>query len=171
MEIGRIIDKLGRASLLLSYVGAATLFLMMILVTIDVLGRYLFNCPILGVYEVTELSMVILVYSFLAHTQSRKAHIVVDELILFGHMPERVRFFINILNHSAYLVMMLLFAWTGVKRALEFIDVGQTSMNLKLPYAPFTLFLVLGCLVMGIEYLRDIIRFFIGNGRIRDAEL
>ena len=56
----------------LSYIGNIALALMMLLTTADVLGRYFFNAPVLGAYEITEYLMLIMVFSFLALAQSRK---------------------------------------------------------------------------------------------------
>ena len=54
--IDRILEKSGILSKLLAYLGAAALFGTMCLTAADVIGRYAFNAPILGVFELTEFS-------------------------------------------------------------------------------------------------------------------
>ena len=73
MSLKSFSDKLGRISSILAYVGACSLFGIMCLTTADVGGRYLFNSPILGVFELTEFMILILIFSFLAYTQSKRA--------------------------------------------------------------------------------------------------
>ena len=51
MDVEAVSRKLGRLSSMLAYVGACALFVMMCLTTADVVGRYIFNSPILGVFE------------------------------------------------------------------------------------------------------------------------
>jgi len=46
----------------LSYVGNFALAAMMLLTTADVIGRYFFNAPVLGAYEITEYLMLIMVF-------------------------------------------------------------------------------------------------------------
>ena len=78
-----------KISTFFGYLGAIALFAMMILTTVDVAGRYLFNAPVLGAFEITEYLILILVFSFLADTQSQKIHVSVD--LLFERFPESVR--------------------------------------------------------------------------------
>jgi hypothetical protein len=53
---------------------------------------------------------------------------------------------------------MILITWMGLEKALELMEVGEASPNLGIPDYPFVFFLTLGCTIMCIEYIRDIIR-------------
>lgn len=155
MDAKTVSSKLGRISALLAYAGASALFVMMVLTTADVVGRYLFNSPILGVFELTEFMVLILIFSFLGYTQSRKSHVSVD--LVLAQFPERVQNFVEIFNHVICLALMALITWMGFQKALELMEVGEASPNLGVPDYPFVFFLVLGCMVMCIEYIRDLI--------------
>ena len=148
--------KLGLASTLLSHLGVASLFAMMIITMADVVARYAFNAPLLGVFELTEFLVLILVFSFIAYTQAQGSHVSVDFLV--SRLPGRIRMVIELFNRTACLVLMTLIAYMGFQRALEMKEVGETSLNLAIPTYPFVLFLVLGCLVACLEYVRSIIR-------------
>ncbi|MFO7600403.1 MAG: TRAP transporter small permease [Candidatus Desulfacyla sp.] len=151
-------DKLGRISSALAYVGACSLFGIMCLTTADVVGRYFFNAPILGVFELTEFMVLILIFSFLAYTQFTKTHVSVDLLIAL--FPKNFRIYIELFNHSLCLILMGLITYMGFSRALELVEFGEASPNLGVPLYPFVFFLVLGCIVMCIEYIRDLLRLF-----------
>jgi len=148
--------RLGIASTLMSYLGVIALFVMMVITMADVVGRYVFNSPILGVFELTEFLVLILVFSFIAYTQADNGHVSVDFLVT--HLPRRFRTIVELFNRSACLALMALIAYMGFQRALEMKQVGETSLNLGIPAYPFVLFLVLGCLVACVEYIRSIIR-------------
>ena len=150
--------KLGRFSSLLAYLGAFALFVMMALTTADVVGRYLFNTPILGVFELTEFLVLILIFSFLAYTQSHKSHVSVE--LLVNRLPGKIQVYIEIVDHVVCLLLMALITWMGFDKALELLEVGEASPNLGIPDYPFVFFLVLGSAVMCIEYIRDLIRLF-----------
>jgi len=139
----------------LAYIGAISLFTMMCLTMADVAGRYIFNKPILGVFEITEFMVLVLIFSFLGYTQAQKSHVSVDLFVMF--FPERLKVRIEVFNHLACLAMMALIAWMGVDKALELMAAGEASPNLALPTYPFVFFLVLGCAVMCVEFIRDII--------------
>jgi TRAP-type transport system small permease protein len=162
MDLNSVSNKLGRLSALLAYVGAASLFAMMCLTTSDVVGRYIFNSPITGALEMTEFMVLILIFSFLAYTQSHKTHVTVD--LLLAIFPEKIRQYIKIFNHFISLALMSLITWMGYQRAMELLEYGEASPNLGVPHYPFVFFLVLGCLVMCIEYIRNLIEL-LGSGK------
>ena len=135
----------------------------MCLTTADVVGRYLFNRPITGVFELTEYLVLILIFSFIGYTQSRKSHVAVD--LVIGKIPEKIKALIDIGNHAVCLILMILITWMGVEKAFELKAVGEASPNLQIPAYPFAFFLVLGCVVMCIELIRDIIGFIADRGR------
>jgi TRAP-type C4-dicarboxylate transport system permease small subunit len=153
--------KIQKASSIFGYFGAIALFAMMLLTTIDVVGRYLFNAPLMGAFELTEYLVLILIFSFLCNAQSHKDHVSVD--LLFNKFPSRLRKTINILNHVACLLLMALIAWMSYFKALELKEVGEASPNLVIPDYPFVFFLVLGCIVLCLEYLRDIVLLISGK--------
>lgn len=138
----------------LSYIGNFALAAMMLLATVDVVGRYFFNAPVLGAYEITEYLMLIMVFSFLALAQSAKAHISVD--IVFNRLPAGLRHVLERFNHLVCLLMMILVTWMGIQRIWELKRTGEASVLLKIPDYPFAVFLVIGCLVFCIEFLKDV---------------
>ncbi len=161
MELKHIDKKLARFSTALSYVGALALFTMMCLTTIDVVGRYLFNRPITGAFELTEYLVLILIFSFIGYTQSQKNHVAVD--ILLPLLPQKLKKLADVGNHLVCLVLMGLITWMGVVKALELKEVGEASPNLHIPAYPFAIYLVLGCLVMCVELFRSIIQLLFFN--------
>ena len=134
MVTKRISKKLGWLSSKLAYVGAVALFVMMCLTAADVIGRYLFNRPITGVFELTEYLVLILIFSFIGYTQSQKGHVAVD--LLSTKFPGSIRTIIEICNHIACLLLMGLITWMGVEKALELKEVGEASPNLQIPAPP-----------------------------------
>jgi TRAP-type C4-dicarboxylate transport system permease small subunit len=154
--IRNIVEKTGILSKVLAYIGAFALFGTMCLTAADVIGRYAFNSPILGVFELTEFLILILIFSFIGYAQSQKTHVSVE--LLLKILPKRIQAIIEVINHVICLVLMILITWMGLEKALELKEVGEASPNLGIPDYPFVFFLTIGCTVMCIEYIRDIIR-------------
>ena len=61
-------------------IAAVTLFSLMLTTCIDVFGRYLFNNPLTGSTELTEIAVGIVVFSVLPVISWRNDHVVVDIL-------------------------------------------------------------------------------------------
>ena len=163
MDLKQIDKKMAWLSSKLSYLGAFALFTMMCLTTVDVVGRYLFNRPITGVFELTEYLVLILIFSFIGYTQSQKGHVAVD--ILLPLLPQKLKKLTDVGNHLVCLVLMGLITWMGVVKALELRAVGEASPNLQIPAYPFASYLVLGCFAMCVELLRSVVHlFFFGEG-------
>ncbi len=158
MSILTFADNLRIISKYLRHIGNFALAAMMFLTTADVTGRYFFNSPILGAYEVTEYLMLLVVFSFLAFAQAEKAHISVD--ILFAGLPHRVQAVISRLNHLACLLITILMTWMGIKQAISLSHTGEMSTLLKIPDYPFAIFLVIGCTVLSLEFFIDVITPF-----------
>ena len=66
--------------LFLHGIAAVTLFSLMLVTCVDVFGRYLFNNPLTGSTELTEIAVGIVVFSVLPVISWRNDHIVVDIL-------------------------------------------------------------------------------------------
>ena len=150
-----IIENISRLSKYLSYVAGFVLIAMMLLTTADVAGRYLFNSPILGGFEVTEFTMVCLVFCSLAYTQSKKAHVAVD--ILANLLPPKGQRFIDIINYLISFLILALITWKSIERGFEVMANKESSAILQIPVYPFMFLVALGSAALCLEYLKDMI--------------
>lgn len=167
MTLENVNKRLEFISSKLAYLGTVALIAMMLLTTGDVIGRYFFNKPILGALEITEFLVLILIFSFLAHTQAKKGHVSVD--ILFQHLPESVRKVVDFINHLFCLALMALIAYMSYQRALEIKSFGEATNNLGIVKYPFAFFVVFGSAVLCIEYLRDLLDVFSNKKKGNDS--
>ena len=69
--------------LFLESLSALTLMALMLITCVDVAGRYLFNNPLTGSTELTEMALAIVVFSVLPIISWRNDHVVVDLLDRF----------------------------------------------------------------------------------------
>jgi TRAP-type transport system small permease protein len=78
--------------LFLQGLSAVTLFALMMVTCVDVVGRYVFNRPLTGSTELTEIAVGIVVFSVLPIISWRNDHIVVDLLDpLFPALAQFIR--------------------------------------------------------------------------------
>lgn len=67
----------------LELISASVLFFLMALTCVDVVGRYLFNSPLHGGTEMTEIALALMVFAVMPVITWRGGHIVVDLLDRF----------------------------------------------------------------------------------------
>jgi TRAP-type C4-dicarboxylate transport system permease small subunit len=118
----------------LGVTSAVVLFLMMMITAVDVAGRYLFNKPIAGGFELTEILLAALIYCGLPLVSARREHIVIDTFDpLFSRQLKRG------LDMVAEVVCAVALAGVGLLiflRANRVAEYGDTTSVLKLPLAP-----------------------------------
>ncbi|MCC5811099.1 MAG: TRAP transporter small permease [Ectothiorhodospiraceae bacterium] len=102
------------------------LFALMLLTTADVLGRFLFNTPITGTVELTQLMLAALVFLALPVVCWREGHITVDLLDTF--FPRALVWIRQLLINAFSALALWVMArrvWTLGERALDWGDTTQ----------------------------------------------
>lgn len=124
----RTIDWLSKAC---AVVGGVTMVAITLITTGSILGRWLFNSPLLGDTELVEFAMAIAVACFLPLCQWKRGNIIVDFFTTRVRPATRVRFD----RFGALLVglMMLLLTWRTAVGALSQKEAGSTTMLMGLP--------------------------------------
>ena len=118
----------------LGAVAALTLAAMVLLTCVDVVGRYFFNRPLTGAFELTELSMGLLVFSSLPLVVLRRQHVTVD---LFEHaIAARWRRAYDTVVGLIAAGCMAAIAWRIWVRAGEMHGAGETTAVLQLAVYP-----------------------------------
>jgi TRAP-type C4-dicarboxylate transport system permease small subunit len=137
--LGKSIIKVSR---FLAYGSSAAIIFIMILVTSDVLKRFILRKPIIGTTELTELLLVPAVFLAFAWCAICGRHVKVD--IVTSRFSRRTQAYIDIITSSIALVILAIITWQNIVEALE---VEGTSSLLEIPDAPFYWCLCAGLVV------------------------
>lgn len=124
-------DKLETA---LGAASAAVLFAMMLITTVDVIGRYMFNKPLAGGFELTEMMLAALIYCGLPLVSKRREHIVIDTFDIF--MSRAVKRFFDVVADIVCFLTLSGIGYLIFRRAVRVAEYGDTTSVLKLPLAP-----------------------------------
>ncbi len=130
---------------------ASALFAIMALTFFDVGGRKLLSNSITGSLELTELLMVVVIFSALPLVSLRGEHIVFDSLD--HYLSESVRKLQRALMQSLCAIMMLALGYLMWQTGGQYLDTGETTAQLKIPKAPFIYGMALMCVVAGLIHL------------------
>lgn len=115
----------------MAYLAGIVLAFMMILTFFDVVGRSLFNSPIIGSVEILTLAMGLLIYLGIGQTTIQGSHVRVD--VLTRLLPEKVRNSLDVIVHILGLLLSALVFWRLCVLAVEQTFELNTTQNLGLP--------------------------------------
>ena len=148
----KIVRSLGK---ILSNISVVMLMVLMFLGASDVIGRYIFNRPITGTLETSQILMAGMILLTWADAQSQKAHLKVD--IIFSRYPPRVQAIGEFLILLMSLFLFALIIWRSTTIALSDWQQGRIVETINLPLAPFKLFVPIGALVLCLEFIVQMI--------------
>lgn len=164
---GRFGGMLDSAAVALVLLGALGMLVSMFLGVADVVGTKFFGYPIPGTLEVTESTMVLIVFGALAFTQTRRAHIRVE--IFYNHVGPRAQSLMDALTHLLALVYFGLLCWLGAGELLYSWEIREATMGaIRFPLYPARALLVVGTALLlvrlAIDLASDVRRAWRGEG-------
>lgn len=141
----------------LNSVGTAWIFALMVLINIDVLARYLFNAPIQGVAEVVELSIVGIVFLQISDAVRAGRLIRSDGVYLqILKRSPRLGYSLGIIFDIAGAIFFVMILMGAIPRLVEAYERSYFAGNVGLftvSVWPIRLILVVGCIVVSIQFL------------------
>ncbi|MBI3014259.1 MAG: TRAP transporter small permease subunit [Candidatus Tectomicrobia bacterium] len=152
----RLYNLLSRLTKGLGYVAGIILMVLMGMTILDVAGRYLFDDPVPGVFELTQIMMSILVAFGLAYCGTRKGHVGVD--IFFHRFPRPLQRISNLLTGVPSLVLLILIVVQTYQHGLEVESNHTVSGILSIPLYPFIFVTALGMAFYALVILLDLVR-------------
>jgi TRAP-type C4-dicarboxylate transport system permease small subunit len=136
---------------LLGVIAGAVLFAMMMLTAVDVVGRYVFNRPVAGAFEVTEMMLAALIYCGLPLVSQRRDHIVIDT---FDYLMSRgVKRGLDMMAEVLCSLTLFGLAYLVFGRAARVAQYGDTTTVLRLQLAPVAYLMAVMLLVAAIIHL------------------
>jgi TRAP-type C4-dicarboxylate transport system permease small subunit len=140
----------------LGVTSAVVLFLMMMVTAVDVAGRYLFNRPLAGGFELTELMLAALIYCGLPLVSQRREHIVVDTLDPF--LPPALKRGFGVFAELVCAAALGGLGYLIFLRAQRVADYGDTTSVLRLPLAPVAYLMAVMIAITALIHLWHAVR-------------
>ena len=147
---------------LLGIIGATVLFAMMMLTSTDVVLRYVFNAPMRGAYEVTELMLVVLIFSGLPLVSRNDKHVTTDLIDRF--LTERSRKALATVIHLIFSAALIGISWLIWSKAGKLAQTGDTTANMHIVLAPFVYLMSVLIFITAIIHIMKAFRGELGAG-------
>jgi TRAP-type C4-dicarboxylate transport system permease small subunit len=130
---------------------AILLFCLMAVTTVDVIGRYLFNIPLRGGFEMTELLLLTLIFAGLPLVSRADEHVTMDFIdVLFS---ERGRQWIRRIVDLLCGLILIGLSWRVYIKAGKIAGYGDTTDILRIAVGPFVYFMSVMVLVTAIVHI------------------
>ncbi|MFC1945660.1 TRAP transporter large permease subunit [Chloroflexota bacterium] len=150
---------LGKVSVLsrwINTIGVGIFFLMVCLTFVDVFLRYIFNSPIRGSKEFTEVMLVVAVSLAIAYTYSEKRHVSVE--VVTARLSEKARLVLETITTAISVGIFGILVWRSFEEFLFFLSIHRTHGTATgIVAAPFQAVVTFGFGVLLLLILRNLL--------------
>lgn len=128
-----------QADAVLGIAASVILGCMTLLTFVDVVARYLFNRPIRGGFEVTELLLLVLIFAGLPLVSHADEHVTMD---FIDHiLPPRMKALWVRAMHAVCAALMFFLTWQAWIKATKIASYADTTDVLRISIGPFVYFM------------------------------
>jgi TRAP-type C4-dicarboxylate transport system permease small subunit len=123
--------------------------LMVVLITLNVVMRYLFNAPFIWGEEINGLLLFLLLFLSLTYAWDKQKHIRME--IVYVALPPRLRSVADVLAGLTGIVFFGLLALQGLRDIPYMHRTSESSEELAVPLWPFRALMVVICVVFVVK--------------------
>jgi TRAP-type C4-dicarboxylate transport system permease small subunit len=161
---------LDRCESLLTYVAVFATFIMMLLTTADAGGRYLFNQPITGAYEITTNYLMIAAV-FLSMCYGYRAGAYIRVTFLAERLPRQLGLYVNYFVQVVSILYGILLVVATYQQALQVFATHTNLSTLEsVPLGPAYVIVPVGLFFMSFMMLLDIRKVRKGTSSLFNEE-
>ena len=136
---------------LLNLLGGITIFLLVLLATTNVLGRWLFSMPVDGYVDWIEQAMAFIAFLGIAYTKRQGGHIRMD--ILVGLLKGRMLWFVEFISTMLILMITLVLIYGSYLHFWRAFSIGDSSLDINLPTWPAKLVVPFALSVLALRLI------------------
>jgi len=144
-----------RAEALLGVVASVILLAMMLLTFVDVVARYIFNRPVRGAFEITELMLLVLIFAGLPLVSFTDEHALMD--FIDRVLTTRAQRALEGLVQGVCAAIMFLLAWQVWIKADRIWAYRDATDVLRIVYGPFVYFMAVSIGLAGLIHLYKVL--------------
>jgi TRAP-type transport system small permease protein len=149
-----------RADAVLGIAASALLLCLMLVTFVDVVARYLFNRPIRGAFELTELTLLVLIFAGLPLVSHADEHVTMD--FIDRMLPQRAVPILIRLIHALVAAVFFFLTWQVLIKAGRIAGYGDTTDVLRIPVGPFVYFMAA---MIGLTAVVHVFKVFVPGDR------
>jgi TRAP-type C4-dicarboxylate transport system permease small subunit len=132
----------------------------MVLTFADVVARYLLNRPIRGAFEITELTLLVLIFAGLPLVSHADEHVTMD--FIDRMLPARAAPVLIRVVHGVVAAVFFFLTWQVLIKAGRIAGYGDTTDVLRIAVGPFVYFMAA---MIGLTGLVHVFKVFVPGER------
>jgi TRAP-type C4-dicarboxylate transport system permease small subunit len=142
------------------YIAAFALTGMMLITVADVVGRYFFNKPIRGAYELVGFLLVCAGSWGMGYCQIQRGHIRVD--FIMQRLSQKTQAIMTILANLIGFIAFSLLTWRVILLVQYYLSLtkGSATDTLGIPIFPFVIMLAMGLGMLALVLFFDLIQSY-----------
>jgi len=160
---------LNRCENLLTYLATISTTIIMALTTADAGGRYIFNRPIVGAYEITERYLMVAAV-FLGICTAYRGGAFIRVTFFVDRLPRKVEAVLNHFVQVFAILLSLFFLLTTIEQTRRKIGSGITLSILSIPIWPAYLIVSIGFFFVTLLLVLDLRRVKTGKSSLFQKE-
>lgn len=137
----------------LSFLGSIWIATLMVLITVDVVGRAFLSITVYGVPEIVKVSIVGLVWLQMAYTLQIGGHL--QSRLVLDRLSPRLRMALELFGFflgSIVFILIVYSSWNGMMNAWE-IGAYEGEHPVRVPTAPIFTIVVIGAALTAIQFV------------------
>jgi TRAP-type C4-dicarboxylate transport system permease small subunit len=142
------------------WIARGAMVAMMLLSVANILCGYVWH-PILGTYELVSFLTIVALSFAIPYCAVRKGHVAVS--FVMDILPERVQKVFDVINGVLSVGIFGLLSWQSAVYATKLWHKGEVSGTLHLPLHPLVYGISLGCLLLTLVLLAELIELLAGR--------
>lgn len=140
----------------LTVIASAVLFLLMLATFADVVGRYFFNHPLLGTYELTQLALALIIFSALPWVTLKSEHVEID--FVYTHLSPRWKRVNRVCVDFLVIGIFFLVGYAVILQGIKTRDSGLVTEDLGIELYLAIFYMALCCLISGLMVVKKLIK-------------
>ena len=118
---------------------------LVLLMVSDIIMRYFFNKPYAFTFELTQLALVLIVFSFIPFTTSQLRHVSIE--VLVERFSRNIKFYVNIGGELFGAILFFFIFKQSLSEGLQAHMFGSITGELEIPLYPFYFYVAFGALL------------------------
>lgn len=167
--LSKLVERVALAVLM---IGAIGMVVSTLLGAADVVGTQFLQQPVHGALEITESTMVVIVFGALAYSQIRRNHIRVE--LLYARGGPRTQAAMDLFADLMAILFFSLLLWQAVLEAQFSLQIDESTFGLiRIPLWPARIMLAAGTALMILQLSIDLVtdtKRLIEGGEVVTAE-
>ena len=141
-----------------SWISVIAAAIVMVLTSADVMVRRFLDTTIKGCFEITTSLLIVIIFCAVAYVMTVHGHVIVD--VFTNKYPRSFQRPLSVIALLLSMIAVALICWGSIKLGLEQHRVGEASVLLSIPVAPFVFVIAFGSALLFLVIIIQFIRIF-----------